>query len=145
ARPAFAPEVFRSRYLQLARWDRLSDEGAERLGRILAVHPELEAAWRCLQHLYGIHLAEDDQGANRALGAFIAAYESEPLPEFGAVIEALLKWGDEIFAFHDADRVTNGRLEGTNAKLGVLKRIAYGFVNHRNFGHRALLLCPAVA
>jgi transposase len=61
------------------------------------------------------------------------------------VIDILLKWGDEIFAFHEADRVTSGRLEGTNGKLGVFKRIAYGFVNHRNFGHRALLLCPGVA
>ena len=92
-----------------------------------------------------IYLAHDEEEANQALGQFIAAYQNRALPEFGRVIEALLKWGDEIFAFHDTDRATNGRLEGTNAKLGVLKRIAYGFVNAGNFGARALLLCPAVA
>lgn len=32
-----------------------------------------------------------------------------------------------------------------NSKLGVLKRIAYGFKNPRNFEARALLICPAVA
>jgi len=56
-----------------------------------------------------------------------------------------LEWGDEIFAFHTTDRVSNGRIEGTNNKLGVLKRIAYGFVSATNFGHRALLLTPGVA
>jgi transposase len=56
----------------------------------------------------------------------------------------LLTWGDEILAFHDADRVTNGPLEGTNNKLGVLKGIAFGFTNAVHFGHRALLIMPAV-
>ena len=51
----------------------------------------------------------------------------------------------EIFAFHEADRATNGRIEGTNNKLGVLKRIAYGFVNTTNFAARALLLTPGMA
>ncbi|MBK5228964.1 MAG: transposase [Actinobacteria bacterium] len=32
-----------------------------------------------------------------------------------------------------------------NNKVGVLKRIAYGFVNVDNFGARALLWCPGVA
>jgi hypothetical protein len=35
-------------------------------------------------------------------------------------------------------------LEGINNKLGVLKRIAYGFVNADNFAARALLWCPPV-
>ncbi|MGZ8755335.1 MAG: DUF1330 domain-containing protein [Acidimicrobiia bacterium] len=39
----------------------------------------------------------------------------------------------------------DGRLEGTNNKLGVLKRIAFGFVNTDNFGRRALLQMPAMA
>jgi len=45
----------------------------------------------------------------------------------------------------ERSRATNGRLEGTNAKLGVLKRIGCGFVSATNFAHRALLLTPAVA
>ncbi|MGZ8784154.1 MAG: transposase [Acidimicrobiia bacterium] len=39
----------------------------------------------------------------------------------------------------------DGRLEGTNNKLGVLKRVAFGFVNTDNFGRRALLQMPAMA
>ena len=44
------------------------------------------------------------------------------------------KWLPEVLAFHREDLITNGRLEGQNNKLGVLKRIAYGFVNADNFG-----------
>lgn len=144
-RPAFEPEVFHSRYLQLTRFDQLQAHRIEALGRVLAGRPELEAAWRMLQHLYGIHLATDSDEANQALGAFIDIYQDHPHLEFEKLTETLLEWGDEIFAFHDADRITNGQIEGTNNKLGVLKRIAYGFVNTANFAARALLLTPGMA
>jgi len=143
SRPAFDPHVFRSRYLQLSRFDKLTDERIEALGRVLAGRPELEAAWRMLQHLYGIHLATDSEDANQALGAFINTYEAHPLLEFERLIGTLLEWGDEIFAFHETGRATNGRIEGTNNKIGVLKRIAYGFVNTDNFAARALLVATS--
>ena len=97
-----------------------------------------------LQHLYGIHVAENEADANQALAAFIATYEQHPLVEFDKLTATLLEWGDEIFAFHDTDRVTNGRIEGTNNKIGVLKRVAYGFTNVRNLAARALILTPSM-
>ena len=144
SRPAFEPAVFRSRYLQLTRFDHLTNDRIQALGRVLQGRPELEAAWRMLQHLYGIHLAADSEEANQALGAFIDTYHQHPLVEFEKLTETLLEWGDEIFAFHDTDRATNGRIEGTNNKLGVLKRVAYGFTSVPNFAARALLLTPGV-
>ena len=143
-RPAYEPEVFRSRFLQLTRFDHLSAERTEALGRVLAGRPELEAAWRMLQHLYGIYLAEDSDEANQALGAFIDIWQNTPLIEFDKLVGTLLEWGDEIFAFHDTGRITNGRIEGTNNRLGVLKRVAYGFVNTDNFAARALLTTPGM-
>ena len=77
-----------------------------------------------------------------ALDRFDALYAEDPLSEFYKVVDTLLKWAPEIFAFHRSGRITNGRLEGTNAKLGVLKRMAYGFVNASNLEARGLLLCP---
>lgn len=144
-RPAYHPEIFRSRYLQLRRADRLEPESRARLQAILATNPDLAHAWGLYQHLHRIYLAEDNVQANQALGEFIDAYSDRPLPEFEKIIGALLDWGDEIFNFHNTGRASNGRLEGTNNKLGVLKRIAYGFTNADNFAHRALLLTPAVA
>jgi transposase len=144
ARPAFEPEIFRSRYLQLARYDHLDADQAGALGEVLTGRPELEAAWRMLQHLYGIYAADTNEEANQALGAFIDTYQQHPLAEFDRLTETLLTWGDEIFAFHACDRISNGRIEGTNNKLGVLKRVAYGFVNVNNFAARALLQTPGM-
>ena len=73
------------------------------------------------------------------------AWSAAPIPEFRSVLRALAQWLPEILAFHRCGRITNGRLERTNNKLGVLKRIAYGFVNADNFAARALLWCPPVA
>lgn len=143
-RPAFDPEIFRSRYLQLARYDQLDTTKIEALGKILSGRPELQAAWRMLQHLYGIYVAADDNEANQALAAFIDCYQDHPLPEFEKLCETLLEWGDEIFAFHDTDRITNGRIEGSNNKLGALKRVAYGFTNVTNLAARALLITPGM-
>jgi len=145
SRPAFEPDIFRSRYLQLTRADHLTDDQVVKLGEILSGRPQLEAAWRMLQHLYGIHVAANDEEANQALAAFIDTYQDHPLLEFERLTQTLLEWGAEIFAFHQTDRVSNGRIEGTNNKLGVLKRSAYGFVNVDNFAARALLLTPGMA
>lgn len=145
SRPAFSPEIFRSRYLQLMRYDHLTDAQAVRLGRVLETEPELERAWRMLQHLYGIYLAGDDTEANQALGAFVELWQEHQVAEFLPVVDALLEWATEIFNFHDTDRITNGRLEGRMNKLGVLKRTAYGFTNLDHFRARAILISPGVA
>ena len=143
-RPAFDPAIFRSCYLQVMRYDHLDADQAHRLGMVLAGEPELERAWRMLQHLYGIYLAEDNQAANQALGAFLELWAERELAEFLPAIDRLLDWADEIFNFHTCNRITNGRLEGRMNKLDVLKRVAYGFTNTTNFAARAILISPGV-
>jgi transposase len=143
--PAFDPDIFRTRYLQLARAEHLDVDQFGRLAVALAQDPELWHAWRLLQQLYRIYDATDEADARARIEAFVYAWGDAPIPEFKAVLQALAQWLPEILAFHRCDRITNGRLEGANNKLGVLKRIAYGFVNADNFAARALLWCPAVA
>lgn len=140
--PAFDPEVFRSRFLALRRADRLGEAEAARLEALFAAHAELGRAWAMLQELHGLYLATDDAAAMECLDRFSRLYADDPLPEFYKVVDTLLHWSPEIFAFHKAGRISNGRLEGTNNKLGVLKRMAFGFVNAANFEARGLLLCP---
>ena len=141
-RPAFDPEVFCNRFLALRRADRLDSAERLRLEALFAAHAELARAWAMLQELHGLYLAESEETAMEALDRFSRLYADDPLPEFYKVVDTLLKWAPEIFAFHRAGRISNGRLEGTNNKLGVLKRMAFGFVNASNFEARGLLLCP---
>lgn len=140
--PAFDPQVFRNRFLALRRADRLGEAEQARLEALFAVHADLARAWATLQELHGLYLAEDEESAMEALDRFSRLYADDPQPEFYRVVDTLLKWAPEIFAFHRAGRISNGRLEGTNNKLGVLKRMAFGFVNASNFEARGLLLCP---
>lgn len=142
--PAFSPVIFRTRYLQLARADHLSPEQFARLSLALAADPELWHSWRLLQQLYEVYNASDEAEAAKRIKEFVFAWSNAPIPEFRSVLKALAQWLPEILAFHRCGRVTNGRLEGQNNKLGVLKRIAYGFVNADNFAARALLWCPPV-
>lgn len=141
-KPAFDPQVFRARFLALKRADRLEDAETERLAAILAVHADLAKGWAMLQALYGLYQADDLQAAEEALGRFVDLYADDPLPEFYKVVDTLLRNAPEIFAFHKTGRPSNGRIEGTNNKLGVLKRVAYGFVNVDNFAARGILTCP---
>ena len=77
---------------------------------------------------------------------FCDLYEDGEIPEFGHIVEAIINWGDEILAFHDpaAKRISNGRIEGTNNKLQVLRRVAHGFCNRANFEARGILACGPV-
>lgn len=143
--PVFSPVIFRTRYLQLARAEHLDGDQFGRLALGLTEDPELLHAWRLLQQLYGIYDARDEAEAKDRIEAFVRSWDETQIPEFRSVLKALTQWLPEILAFHQCDGISNGRLEGTNNKVGVLKRIAYGFVNVDNFGSRALLWCPGVA
>ena len=138
--PVFDPEVFRARFLALKRADRLDDAERARLEAIFATRAELARAWSMLQELYGLYAAEDLAGATEHLDRFARMWEADPLPEFYRVASDILRWAPEIFNFHRAGRWSNGRLEGTNNLLGLLKRMGFGFVNAANFEARGILL-----
>ena len=55
-------------------------------------------------------------------------------------VDTFIAWSDEILAWHHTDRASNGRIEGTNNLLQVLRRTAHGFTNPANFEARGLLI-----
>ena len=144
--PAFDPEIFRARFALLRRADTLADSDRARLDTLFDAHPRLGLGWRALQELYGLYLADDRAGALEALDRFCDLYETGQLPEFHDVVDTFIAWTDEILNYHHpaARRISNGRLEGTNNKLQVLRSVAYGFTNRSNFESRGLLICPAI-
>ena len=138
--PAFDPDVFRARFALLRRGDQLSDAQAAHIDKLLADHPRLQVAWDALQELYGLYLAEDYDGALAALGRFADLYATGKLPEFSKVVDTVIAWGDEILAWHRCGRPSNGRLEGANNLLQVLRRVAHGFTNYDNYAARGILV-----
>ena len=139
-KPAFDPELFRARFLLLKRGDTLDDAEQARLDAIFDPHPRLDLAWRALQELHGLYLADDRAGALQALNRFTDLYATGELPEFHTIVDTIIAWGDQILDWHDTGRPSNGRIEGTNNLLQVLRRVAHGFTNADNFAARGLLL-----
>ena len=139
-KPAFDPEVFRARFALLRRGDTLNEADRARLDKLFDAHPRLKAGWHALQELHGLYLAEDRQGALEALGRFCDLYETGELPEFHDIVDTIISWSDEILAWHHAGRPSNGRIEGTNNLLQVLRRTAHGFTNPTNFEARGILV-----
>ena len=138
-KPVFDPEVFRSRFMLLRRHDTLTDTDQARLDTLFEAHPRLKAGWKALQELHGLYLTEDHQGALEALDRFCDLYASGEIPEFHHIVDTIINWSDEILAWHHTGRVSNGRIEGTNNLLQVLRRTAHGFTNPHNFAARGIL------
>ena len=138
--PAFDPQVFKARFALLKRADTLTDADRTRLDALFDAHPRLKAGWQALQELHGLYLAGDRDEALEALGRFCDLYQTGELPEFHDIVDAFIEWSDEILDWHHAGRPSNGRIEGTNNLLQVLRRTAHGFTNPHNFQARGLLI-----
>ena len=139
-KPAFDPDVFRARFLLLQRGDTLDPDDQTRLDELFTKHPRLDMAWQALQELHGLYLANDRDGALDALDRFTDLYSTGDLPEFHDVVNTIIARANEILDWHDTGRPSNGRIEGTNNLLQVLRRVAHGFTNPDNFAARGLLV-----
>lgn len=140
ATPAFDPDVFRARFLLLRRPDRLTDTQRAHLDTLFDAHPRLRAAWKALGELHGLYLADDEAAALEALDRFCDIYGTGDLPEFYKIVNTLIAALPQILSWHAAERPSNGRIEGTNNLLQVLRRSAHGFTNPENFAARGLLV-----
>ncbi|MDE0498438.1 MAG: transposase [Acidimicrobiaceae bacterium] len=140
SKPAFDPEVFRARFALMRRPDTLDGAERERLDALFEAHPRLKAAWDALGELHGLYLAKDRNGALEALDRFADIYGSGQIPEFSDTVDTFLAWHHQILDWHQAGRPSNGRIEGTNNLLQVLRRKAHGFTNYDNFEARGILI-----
>ena len=60
--------------------------------------------------------------------------------EYREVVDTIIAWGEQIFAYHTTRRVSNGPLEGINNLHQVLRRVAHGFTNPNNYAARGILV-----
>ncbi len=138
--PAFDPGVFQARFLMLRRQDTLTDTDRARLDGLFDAHPKLRTAWEALQELRGLYEAQDHDKALQALDRFSDLYLTGQIPEFHDTVNAIIEWSDETLAWHCTGRPSNGRIEGANNLLQVLRRTAHGFTNPTNYQARGLLI-----
>ena len=125
--PRLRSDVFRARLALLRRGDTLTDTDRERLEELFDAHPRLRPGWQALQELHGLYLVADHHGALDALGRFCDLYETGELPQSHDIVDTFIAWSTEILAWHHSGRASNGRIEGTDNLLQILRRTAHGY------------------
>ena len=92
--------------------------------------PASKPAGRHCKSCTAFYLADDYDGALKALGRFCDLYETGELPEYHDTVDTIIAWTDQILAWHHSDRASNGRIEGTilwSVSKGVVD-VADGYV-----------------
>lgn len=107
---------------------------SEVVDRLLNFSSELETAYNFYQQL----ILAIEKGQQKLLDQLIHQKPSTLPWALKAVRRTLAKHRSEILASFDT-HLTNGPIEGTNNKIKVIKRIAYGYRNFFHFRVRILL------
>lgn len=127
----------RSRTLLLASMNKLSPENKAAVERMLAFDRDLREAYLLKEVFYCFMASDSRESAIQCLREFrLHAFRAD-IPEFAACLTMLRNWEPYILNAFDCP-YSNGFTEGVNNTIKVLKRIAYGYRNFRNFRTRIL-------
>jgi len=125
----------RSKKLLIAHMDKLSAENKAAVERMLLVSPDLRNAYLLKEKFYEFMASKDAQTAHERLRAFrLFAYTAD-IPEFTSFLTMIENWQPYILNAFNCP-YSNGFTEGVNNTVKVIKRIAYGYRNFRNFRAR---------
>ncbi len=108
------------------------------LRRMFILSPELERAYDLKENFYWFFESPNSSVAKLRLDSWIEDAESSGIPEFKTSITALKNWRSYILNSFDVP-YSNGYTEGTNNKIKVIKRNAYGLRNFSRLRTRILL------
>ena len=128
----------RSRRILLSHYHKLSAENKQALEVMLTQSNDLAIAYHLKELFYDFMDSPDRNVAYKRLRKFILATQASELKEFNATLTMLANWSKYILNAFDCP-YSNGFTEGTNNKIKVIKRNAYGFRNFENFRNRILM------
>ena len=117
-----------TRWLLLKNENNLDDEKGERgrLERALQANRPLMIAYYLKEELRRIWEQIDHNGGVAALDSWLLAAESSGIAMLEKFAKTLRNHRTGILNYYE-HRITTGALEGTNAKIRVMQRRAYGF------------------
>lgn len=128
----------RSRKLLLSHMEDLNDENKTAVERMLLMSRELREAYLLKEKFYAFMRSTGSLQAKERLREFRLHAYVAALEEFDSCLKMLQNWESYILNAFDCP-YSNGFTEGVNNKIKVLKRIAFGYRNFRNF--RTRILC----
>lgn len=128
----------RSRRILLSHKSKLNTENLQALEIMLQQSRDLAAAYYLKELFYDFMDSPNSTEASKKLKKFILTAQVSELTEFNAVLTMLYNWTPYILNSFDCP-YNNGYTEGTNNKIKVIKRNAYGYRNFENFRNRIFL------
>ncbi|KJE26030.1 transposase family protein [Geobacillus kaustophilus] len=99
---------------------------------------DLKSVYQSLQHFRYVSKSKDEQQAKRRLESWIHRYSFCPCSVVRAIAKALVKRTEEIVSCI-LSPYSNGKMEGTNNKIKLIKRRGYGYRNIQRFALRVRL------
>lgn len=112
--------------------DKFDKEQRERFDNILKTNEPLFKAYYLKEDINQLWMQTDKEQAEKYLQYWCDRARESKLPAMVKVANSLLARRTGILAWYDC-RVTNAILEGTNNKIKVLKRKAYGYRDDEYF------------
>ena len=134
--------LYRCRRLLTKADERLDERGRTRLLGLLAAgdpRGEVRMAWHAKEVVRQLYEHADPDLAVEWVDRLGQDLQDESCPpEINQLGRTLIRWRDQIAAWHQA-HVTNAATEGMNNLIKRVKRVAFGFTRFRNYRIRVLL------
>ena len=136
--------LYRARRTLLTGAGLLTDAQAERLEALFADdrHAAVQAAWGVYQRLIQAYRTEDPGLGKYLMQRLIDSLRQavpDGLEEIQALARTLTSRSQDILAYFDQPRTSNGPTEAINGRLEHLRGIALGFRNLANYTIRSLI------
>lgn len=127
----------RSRKLLLSHMGKLSTQSKAAVERMLLSSRDLREAYLLKEIFFKFMASSNSLQARERLREFRMHAYVAAIPEFDPCLTMLQNWEPYILNAFDCS-FSNGFTEGVNNTIKVIKRIAYGYRNFRNFRARIL-------
>lgn len=102
------------------------------LEKILKIDPSLKEAYELKEEYLVFNQTSTIDTAREELAHIITMYQNSNIASFRELANTLLNWYDEIvnsFIIINGKRLSNGRIESTNARIKTIIKVANGFQN----------------
>ena len=108
------------------------------------IHPDIKIAYLMKEEFFSSYRRIPFEKAESYLLTLINSMKNTSLPEFIETAKTFKHWLPYIINSFNKDefgyRLSNGRLEGTNNKIKVIKRISYGYGDFYHFRNRIMYI-----
>lgn len=138
---SYATKLFKgSRKLLLSSPNQLTDDEKMQLNALLSYSEDIRQGYYLKNLFFEFADSKSYKEAKPLLSKFILIAQNSHIKEYEKLTKTLINWSEEIL---NSFRVpyTNGSTEGTNNKIKVIKRNAYGLRNFNRFRNRILHCC----